>query len=88
MLELGSLLLIRVIAKHSINFRNYATAYNQILEEVPGPLVPEKNEVFKTEADNVNVMTISKMKKKMQVLSKMIKFAMLKKTQLKIKTIE
>ena len=30
------------IAHHSINSRNYAAAYYQILEEIPGPLLPEK----------------------------------------------
>ena len=29
---------------HPINSRNYATAYYQTLEEVPGPVLPEKTQ--------------------------------------------
>ena len=32
---------------YSINSRNYATAYYQTLEEVPGPQVPEKSKKLK-----------------------------------------
>ena len=33
---------LKNVDHHSINFRSYALAYYRTLEEVPGPLVPEK----------------------------------------------
>ena len=35
---------IKKIDRYSINSRNYASAYHQTLEEVPWPLMPEKNQ--------------------------------------------
>ena len=37
---------------HPINSRNYAAAYYQTLEEVPGPLLPEKNQKHEKTANN------------------------------------
>ena len=35
---------VKKIDHHSINSRNYAAACYQTLEEVPGPVVPEKTQ--------------------------------------------
>ena len=44
------------IDNHSINSRNYATAYHQTLEEVPRTLVPEKR--IKKFKDSKNLKTM------------------------------
>ena len=41
--NLKSLNFIQNVVRHPINSGNYAAAYYQTFEEVPGPLVPEKN---------------------------------------------
>ena len=38
------------VDNHSINSRNYATAYHQTLDEVPSTLEPENDEKFKKDS--------------------------------------
>ena len=54
---------IKTVDQHPINSRNYAVAYYQTLEEVPGPLLPEK---------------IQKHEKIANTFEKLIKFVILK----------
>ena len=53
---------MKKIDHYPINSENYEAGYYQTLEEVPGPLLPEKN---------------SKTVKKMQTFQKLLKFVIL-----------